>query len=300
MNKLHQCLLHTLVLLPTSTAVLAHESHEHDVEPEKKELSMAERRIQQEKDTQDNPFVLTPHKMNYILPYTKTDSINRAAYDSRPDWQENFDDQEAKIQLSIKVPLNYGDLFAPDDALYFGFTAQSWWQIYSDDISAPFRETNYQPELFYVAPTEWQHFGHNFGWGVGIEHQSNGRSEPLSRSWNRAYLLGFWEKENTAFAIRPWVRISEDDADDDNPDIEDYMGNFEATAAYQYESVKFFGTVRNNFSTHKGFVELGVTFPIWKRLRGYIQYTDGYGESLIDYNHSQRRFGIGIALTDPI
>ncbi len=287
------------MLLPLSAATFAHESHEHNASSKAKG-SLAEERIRLERETQDNPFVLTPHKMNYILPYTKTDKINTAAYGSEPSWQENFDDREAKIQLSLKVPLNYDDLFTQDDALYFGFTMQSWWQIYSEDISAPFRESNYQPEFFYLAPTDYNHWGYNFDWGIGIEHQSNGRSEPLSRSWNRAYLVGLWEKENAALAIRPWVRLSEDSDDDDNPDIEDYMGNFEASAAYKFDDVKVFGMVRNNFSTHKGFIELGVTFPIWKRLRGYIQYSDGYGESLIDYNHSQRRFGIGLALTDPI
>jgi phospholipase A1 len=287
------------VVLSFSFPVFAHEGH-HEESEESQSRTMVEERVYLEHDTQDNPFVLTPHKMNYILPYTKTNAVNRDAYSSKPDWQENLKDEEAKIQLSLKVPLNYDDLFTKDDALYFAFTAQSWWQVYSDDISGPFRETNYQPELFYVAPTDWTHFDANFAWGVGIEHQSNGRSEPLSRSWNRAYLVGLWEKDNAALAIRPWVRLSEDSEDDDNPDIEDYMGNFEASAAYKFDNIKVFGTVRNNFSTHKGFVELGVTFPIWKRLRGYIQYTDGYGESLIDYNHSQRRFGIGLALTDPI
>lgn len=299
MYSINRSVVKFCVLFSMSFSLLAHNTHEHS-DVDEAGLSMAEERLRLEQETQENPFVLTPHKMNYILPYTKTDSINRGAYSNNPSWQENFEDQEAKIQLSLKVPLNYDDLFLTDDALYFGFTAQSWWQIYSSNISAPFRESNYQPELFYVAPTQWTHFEHNFGWGVGVEHQSNGRSEPLSRSWNRAYLVALWEKDNTAFAIRPWVRLSEDAEEDDNPDIEDYMGNFEATAAYKYEDIKLFGMARNNFSTHKGFIELGITFPIWKRLRGYIQYSDGYGESLIDYNHSQRRFGIGLALTDPI
>ncbi|GAM68280.1 phospholipase A1 precursor [Vibrio sp. JCM 19236] len=291
-------MLYCLIVAPFSFSSFAHESSEHD--KDESSLSMTEQRIKYEQDTQDNPFVLTPHKMNYILPFTQTDSINTGAYGSNPDWQENFEDQEAKIQLSIKVPLNYGDLLVEGDALYFGFTAQSWWQIYSENISAPFRETNYQPEFFYLAPTEWKPFDSNFGWGVGVEHQSNGRSQPLSRSWNRAYLVGLWESDDWAVGFRPWLRLEEDAEDDDNPDIEDYMGHFEVTAAYRFNKVKVFGTARNNLATHKGFIELGVTFPIWKRLRGYIQYTDGYGESLIDYNHSQRRWGIGLALTDPI
>lgn len=261
-------------------------------------VSPIDERIQQEKDTQNNPFVLTPHRMNYILPYTKTHHINRKSYAHDPEWQENFEDEEVKFQLSIKVPLNYGDLLVKDDALYFGFTVQSWWQVYSSDISAPFRETNYQPEVFYLAPTEWTHFGHRFGWGLGLEHQSNGRSDPLSRSWNRVYVLGIWEKDQTVFALRPWVRLHEKSSKDDNSDIQDFMGNFEATLAYKYQKISTYALARANFAKHKGYVELGATFPLWGRLRGYVQYCDGYGESLIDYNHSQRRIGIGLALTD--
>ncbi|MDG1752361.1 MAG: phospholipase A, partial [Thalassotalea sp.] len=55
---------------------------------------------------------------------------------------------------------------------------------------------------------------------------------------------------------------------------------------------------RHNFSHQKGGMELSFTFPLWGKLRGYAQYTAGYGESLIDYNHSQQRFGLGIALTN--
>jgi phospholipase A1 len=55
---------------------------------------------------------------------------------------------------------------------------------------------------------------------------------------------------------------------------------------------------RENFATHKGFIELGVTFPLWGKLKGYAQLSSGYGESLIDYNYDQKRIGFGIALTD--
>lgn len=32
------------------------------------------------------------------------------------------------------------------------------------------------------------------------------------------------DRENWALTLRPWFRIKEDRADDNNPDIEDYMG----------------------------------------------------------------------------
>lgn len=264
-------------------------------------------RLMRERKTQFDPYVITPHRMNYILPITITDNINRQAYDVFGDWADNIEQTEAKFQLSFKVPLITSDLFIEDDALYFGITLQSWWQVYSDNISKPFRETNYQPEIFYMAPLNWHPFGGNTGFGLGIEHQSNGRSQLLSRSWNRVYGLFIFEKHNFVMSIRPWVRLSEDlkqdpldDDGDDNPDISDFMGHFELSMGYAWNDFELSFKGRENFSTHKGFAELGFTFPLSGRLRGYIQYNTGYGESLIDYNHNQQRLGVGIALTNAL
>ncbi|NQZ22704.1 MAG: phospholipase A [Colwellia sp.] len=268
-------------------------------------LGVISRRIIQERKTEFDPYVLTPHKMNYILPVLTTDKINRSAYEDFGDWSEHIEEVEAKFQISLKVPLNNNDLFVKGDGLFFGFTLKSWWQIYSDNISKPFRETNYQPEVFYLAPLDWHPLGGNTGLIVGFEHQSNGRSQLISRSWNRAYLNFLYEKDNFALSFRPWFRLSEDAKEDelsaegdDNPDIGDYMGHFELSAIYKTSDYEFSIQGRQNFSEHHGGLELGVTFPLWGKLRGYVQFTKGYGESLIDYNHDQQRFGLGVALTN--
>ncbi len=262
-------------------------------------------RIIEEKSTAFNPYVITPHKMNYILPATVTDNINKTAYGDTQNWQENLENTEAKFQLSIKVPLNTRSIFTQGDGLFFGFTLQSWWQLYSDDISKPFRETNYQPEFFYLAPLNWHPFDGNTGFMLGAEHESNGRTQLLSRSWNRVYANFLYEKGNFAFSFRPWWRIPEDEKQsnlssdgDDNPDIGHYMGHFELGMVYKWSDYELSFKGRENFVEHHGSMELGFTFPLWGRLRGYAQYTNGYGESLIDYNHSQQRFGLGIALTN--
>jgi phospholipase A1 len=197
------------------------------------------------------------------------------------------------------------NLFSRYDQLFFGMTIQSWWQIYASGISKPFRETNYQPEIAYLAPTTWHPFSGNVGVGVGIEHQSNGRSQGLSRSWNRVYGLFIYERGNFVALLRPWYRIPENakphpdsPSGDDNPDIIDYMGNFELSLGYKWDELELTTMTRHNFATNKGAIEIGFSFPLYGRILGYMQYFNGYGESLIDYNHKQQRFGLGLALTN--
>lgn len=270
------------------------------------ELGALANRIIREKRTAFDPYIITPHKMNYILPVSMTNAINTEAYQGFSNWAENLENIETEFQLSIKVPLLTKSIFTEGDQLFFGFTLQSWWQIYSNEISKPFRETNYQPEFFYFTPISFHPFGGNSALIIGAEHQSNGRSQLLSRSWNRLYVTYLYEKRNFALSLRPWYRIPESEKSDplssegdDNPDILDYMGHFELGMVYKFhQNYEFSVKARENFATHNGFIEFGVTFPLWGKLKGYAQVSSGYGESLIDYNYNQNRLGLGIALTD--
>lgn len=258
------------------------------------------RRAALEAESEWNPFSITAHKQNYILPLTYVDGLNEAAFDEVTGEEDVVQNWEAKFQLSLKIPLNYTDIFVENDALYFGFTVQSYWQVYNDDESSPFRETNYNPEVFYRMPLNWNVAGGDTGLVLGVEHQSNGRSEPLSRSWNRIYSRFLWADEHLAMSLKTWYRIPEDNKSDDNPDIDEYMGYFEYEAAYEWKKLVFTGMFRRNFREARGAVELGMSFPIYGRLKGFVQYFDGYGESLIDYNYNVERIGIGILLTDLI
>ena len=277
------------------------------------------KRVLAERATELNPFVITPHEPSYIMPITYTNNFNHEPYRDFDDevidevhnptpFSDNLEAHEAKYQISFKVPLRSTSLFVQGDALYFAMTIQAWWQLYSDEISKPFRETNYKPEIFYVSPLPWQTENGSFGYFISFEHQSNGQSQGLSRSWNRIHLGLIYDTDNYSIGIKPWYRIPEDEKEydlapngDDNPDIEDYLGHYEIMGAYAFsEQHKLSGTFRQNWSTGNGSIELNYTFPLpfSARLVGFAQFFSGYGESLIDYNHRQEKIGIGIALTD--
>lgn len=261
-------------------------------------------RLDAEQKSYFDPYIITPHKMTYFLPISYTNNINKEAYEGEGNYGQKLNNIEAKFQISLKIPLTRETLFNENDNLAFGFTIQSWWQLYNHDLSRPFRETNYQPEIFYTTPLTWQPANGKTNLVIGFEHQSNGRTQVISRSWNRLYATFTFAKDNYAVSFRPWWKIPEGDkvttpeeSGNDNPDITDYMGHFELTGVYKHNDLEFAFTGRRNFKENKGGIELGMTFPLSGKLKGYLQYAQGYGESLIDYNHYQKRIGIGIALT---
>ena len=82
-------------------------------------------------------------------------------------------------------------------------------------------------------------------------HQSNGQSLPLSRSWNRAYLMTGMELDNRwAVNARLWKRIGESASSDDNPDISDYIGRGELSAFWNMDKDNTLGlTLRSSLNS---------------------------------------------------
>ena len=245
-----------------------------------------------------NAFSITPYNRNYILPVTYNSTPNPEPFtELYPD--ADVENVEVKFQISFQARLTEG-LFDKDLDLWMAYTQQSWWQLYNSDQSAPFRETNYEPELFFRWGQDNEILGFNNRYVTfGFNHQSNGRGGSLSRSWNRLFATAEFDRGDFAIVGRAWWRIPEDEKDDDNPDITKYLGYGDIKAAYKWQDQVFSMTLRNNLrADNKGAVQLDWTFPLSRRFKGYIQYFNGYGESLIDYDESTSRIGVGILLTD--
>jgi phospholipase A1/A2 len=247
-------------------------------------------------------FRFTFYRPNYILPAVWSTEVNdapRTPTQPAPVLPAPLDSVEAEFQLSFKLKLWDGILGGSSD-LWLGYTQKSSWQVYNEPLSRPFRETNYEPELIWALPTDYSVLGwHGRLLALGLVHQSNGRGDPLSRSWDRIYAMAAFERGPFVVQIKPWVRISDPADADDNPDIVDYVGRAEFLGFYKWrEQYTAALRLRTTFKSSPswGSAQLDMRFPIGSDLRGYLQVFSGHGESMIDYNFRKTSVGLGISI----
>ena len=185
---------------------------------------------------------------------------------------------------------------------YVAYSQKSFWQWLNGAESSPFRETNYDPEVFYRWIPDKKAFNH-WGADIGFEHESNGRPFPQSRSWNRVYVAPFQAKGKHLAYLKFWYRIPEGEAStatnqngDDNPELTDYMGYGELNFSRQIGNDQLFsGMGRWNPETGYGAVSFTWSVPsqdgwvFWG-----LSVFHGYGESLIFHDEETTRLMGGI------
>jgi phospholipase A1/A2 len=268
-------------------------------------LSLLDSRWELAPESKLGTFNIRGYKPVYVLPVFVTSNQNKRPSSPNPDnvvpLSEQLDNAETKFQLSLKTKVWQG-VFGDNGDLWVGYTQSSRWQIYNADQSRPFRETDYEPEALLVFDTHYQ----LLGWtgrmlGIGINHQSNGRDNPQSRSWNRMIANVGFERDGWSVMFRPWWRIPEARITDDNPDISDYMGRGEVQVVREWRGQEFGLMLRDSFrggSRQHGAAKFSWSFPMAGNLRGYAELFKGYGESLIDYNHNATYLGLGVSLLE--
>jgi phospholipase A1 len=248
-------------------------------------------------------FLVTSYKPVYFTagrwssnPNTKPTSEN--PFYTLP-FRVDYNKYEAKFQFILKTKIarrifwGYGDIWV-------AYSQKSHWQVYNEKLSRPFRELNYEPEVLLNFPVKFSLLGFEAKMiGVAFNHQSNGRTLPLSRSWNRIILQAGFQRKNWQVVLRPWLRLK--DAVDENPAITDYTGRGEAIVIYNKGRHQLSSVMTHSLKFKdggRGSIQLNWVFPVINNLRGHLQLFDGYGETLQDYNHRQSTIGVGISLVD--
>lgn len=253
-------------------------------------------------DWMSEKFGLTPYRPNYILPFGYT-SHN---YKEWTPTDGKYKNVEAEFQVSLKMAFKR-DLLGLGEIYYGAYSQRSYWQLYIE--SAPFRESNYNPELFVTFPLgSKEYFGFK-SLTVGYSHVSNGQGnitltdntseypqlENRSRSLNTLFVQTVFQQKSLILDLRFWARIGNLD---DNPDLMDYIGYGRIKAMYFYKKHLFTAMGRFNPFKQKGAFEATYSYP--GHLDGvyfFAKIFTGYGESLIDYNTNLTKYSIGFAFS---
>jgi len=205
-------------------------------------------------------------------------------------------DANAKMQLSFKLRLYEPvDQTSRDfiDNMYFGYTQPAFWDLSS--YSKPFVDTNYKPSFFYFIPsTDWRVDGHAVGFAAGIEHESNGKDEPESRSLDVLFVRPYFTFGDTGdFHWTASPKLYAYIEKSENSDIAKYRGYGDFHLSYgKNNDWQAAWILRKGTSTEKFSAELQATYPInrwYPGVAGYLmlQAFTGYGEYLLDYNERE-------------
>lgn len=218
----------------------------------------------------------------------------------------------AKFQISLRYRLfdghgKWAERWTWIDDIYLSYSQTSLWDL--NELSKPFRDTSYRPRLFFSNYDLGRVLDGRvrLGFESGVGHESNGKEGDASRSMNMLYfrpMLTLGDPDGLRAYVAPLIHnyISVDE----NPDIHHYRGYVDWLMGIGSKGgLDFSATLRKGTRSDYGSIELNASYPLSKLSGGdltgwlMLQYFNGHGESLLDYNRkldSQLRLGIAIAL----
>lgn len=254
------------------------------------EVSPLEKKILNQKKYDGIPNFVSLYRINYLLPYYYTESPYNAVYKNNTPDNQDLMQTEFKSQFSIEVPLVHNFLYNKNLSLHASYTQLMYWQFYAR--SQYFRETDYEPTLFIN-----YHLYRNWLLSSGFNHQSNGKGGEYERSWNRIFGIIQFSGEKWFTKIDAWGLIFQEQSSSlHNPDIEKYLGHEHLTFAYKLSDLVLTLELQNIESgLTRGYVMGSLSYPMTNHMNLYAQYFNGYGQSLIEYDHRTQSFGLGVS-----
>ncbi len=277
---------------------------EPDPEPETKEYNEYSNylmnRIQKVRVQERDHFSLIQYRENYLVYSTLLNGVNQAPLDSAfPDEEHFFRDYEMQFQFSFMVPIVV-DMFDLPLSFYGAYTNRSFWQLFDEQDSRPFRETNHEPEI-------WLNWNYDLSVGdfrapmiwFGFRHQSNGQYVSLSRGWNRLYVQTFFAYHNWSSSLIYWDRMQGGAPEDKIFDYEKFIGSGEFRMDYTFQKSEFGMIYAYSLSgVEYGSVTLQYSHAMTNAVDFYVRYFNGYGESLIDIEYLSETLSVGILLNE--
>lgn len=201
---------------------------------------------------------------------------------------------DVKFQLSISQRLTKSKL-PFDSYLFIQYTQKAFWDVFRESL--PMRDLNFNPGigLGHLIIRHNKYIGKAY---LMLEHESNGRDSIDSRSWNKITLScalvlnGNWETQ-----FKTWIPIIDGE---NNKDILKYNGIFQFAVNYRTCNKRLqIGALITQRKAWFGFntqLELSYKFNKRENQFFFIQYYNGYGENLLEYNQYKNMLRVGFVI----
>ena len=251
--------------------------------PEKileRKQAAAERRLKESKEKVDEAYgvdeksTFTPHDLNYIA----------------------VGQDDALMQISFKYRLGL------DWNTYLAFTNVVKWDVWED--SSPYDDINFKPEIFYRFTPDPEYL---VSVDAGYWHESNGRDEEASRSWDQLFARfnTLFDVKSVALAWKSHLYLELTTGG--NEDIGDYLGwwdtslyalNVLPTNRFNVDLELFIWSGKDGNPFNRGQFRTGLIYKMDNAVFQpslYVQYFSGYGEVMIDYDRYTVAWRVGLA-----
>ncbi|MDR1225205.1 MAG: phospholipase A [Tannerella sp.] len=199
-----------------------------------------------------------------------------------------------KFQLSISHRLTKSVL-PFDTYLFLHYSQKTVWNVFEESL--PVRDMNFNPGIGigHLIIHENRYIGKTI---FMLEHESNGKDSLSSRSWNKVSLgINLMLNNNFDAQLKLWAPIVDSD---NNRDILRYNGIGHFGLNYCNSDKRFHAGLLTTWRTESfSFnTQWEFSFKLNKKENQYlfIQYYNGYGENLLDYNRYKSIFRMGFVI----
>lgn len=201
---------------------------------------------------------------------------------------------DVKFQLSISQRLTKSKL-PFDSYLFIQYTQKAFWDVFRESL--PMRDLNFNPGigLGHLIIRHNKYIGKAY---LMLEHESNGRDSIDSRSWNKITLsCALVLNDNWETQFKTWIPILDGE---NNKDILKYNGIFQFAVNYRTCNKRLqIGALITQRKAWFGFntqLELSYKFNKRENQFFFIQYYNGYGENLLEYNQYKNMLRVGFVI----
>lgn len=201
---------------------------------------------------------------------------------------------DVKFQLSISQRLTKSKL-PFDSYLFIQYTQKAFWDVFRESL--PMRDLNFNPGigLGHLIIRHNKYIGKAY---LMLEHESNGRDSIDSRSWNKITLsCALVLNDNWETQFKTWIPIIDGK---NNKDILKYNGIFQFAVNYRTCNKRLqIGALITQRKAWFGFntqLELSYKFNKRENQFFFIQYYNGYGENLLEYNQYKNMLRVGFVI----